>query len=91
MAKPIGLELLEQALREIHSDLREMIENAENDRREIRRQFDNLSVTLSGQLTGFEQRMSGMLRQAGNTDKTAARQYRPESQVMQGRFRLDCA
>jgi hypothetical protein len=57
MAEPSDLELLARHLQAIRNELREMLFHAENDRRNVRSQFDNLAATLASLLGAFEGRM----------------------------------
>jgi hypothetical protein len=61
MAEPINLELLERHLQRIRGDLRDMQFHAENDRRNIRSQFDNLAATHASQLGDVEAKMAARL------------------------------
>jgi chromosome segregation ATPase len=61
MAEPINLELRARHLQAIRADLRDMQFHAENDRRNIRSQFDNLAATHASQLGDVEAKMAARL------------------------------
>jgi hypothetical protein len=61
MAEPINLDLLAKHMQAIRAELREMKYNAENDRRNVRSQFDNLAATHASQLGDIEARMAARL------------------------------
>jgi hypothetical protein len=61
MAEPINLELPARHLQAIRGELREMLFHAENDRRNVRSQFDNLAATLASRLGDVEARMAARL------------------------------
>ena len=61
MAEPINLELLARHLQGIRAELRDMQFHAENDRRNLRSQFDNLAATHGSQLGDVESKMAGRL------------------------------
>ena len=61
MAEPINLELLARHLQGIRAELRDMQFHAENDRRNVRSQFDNLAATHDSQLGDVEAKMAARL------------------------------
>lgn len=61
MSDPINLELLARHLQAIRAELRDMQFNAENDRRNIRSQFDNLAATHGSQLGDVEAKIAARL------------------------------
>jgi hypothetical protein len=61
MAEPINLELLARHLEGIRAGLRDMQSHAENDRRNVRSQFDNLAATHGSQLGEVEEKMAARL------------------------------
>ena len=61
MAEPINLELLARHLQGIRAELRDMRFHAENDRRNVRSQFDNLAATHASQLGDVEAKMAARL------------------------------
>ncbi|HEV8679155.1 MAG TPA: hypothetical protein VGQ90_07255 [Stellaceae bacterium] len=61
MAEPINLELLAKHMQAIRAELREMKYNAENDRRNVRSQFDNLAATHASQLGDVEAKMAARI------------------------------
>ena len=61
MAEPINLELLARHLQGIRAELRDMQFHAENDRRNVRSQFDNLAATHASQLGDVEAKMAARL------------------------------
>ena len=61
MAEPINLELLARHLQGIRAGLRDMQFHAENDRRNVRSQFDNLAATHASQLGDVEAKMAARL------------------------------
>ena len=61
MAEPINLELLARHLQGIRAELRDMQFHAENDRRNLRSQFDNLAATHGSQLGDVEATMAARL------------------------------
>jgi hypothetical protein len=61
MAEPINLELLARHLQAIRAELRDMQFHAENDRRNVRSQFDNLAATHASQLGDIEAKMAARL------------------------------
>jgi predicted nuclease with TOPRIM domain len=61
MAEPINLELLARHLQEMRAALREMQFHAENDRRNIRSQFDNLAATHASRFGEVEATMAARL------------------------------
>ena len=61
VAEPINLELLARHLQGIRAELRDMQFHAENDRRNVRSQFDNLAATHASQLGDVEAKMAARL------------------------------
>ncbi|MGE0258600.1 MAG: hypothetical protein AB7H71_16855 [Alphaproteobacteria bacterium] len=61
MAEPIDLELLPRHLQGIRAELCDMQFHAENDRRNVRSQFDNLASTHASQLGDVEAKMAARL------------------------------
>ncbi|MGD9614824.1 MAG: hypothetical protein AB7H90_12990 [Alphaproteobacteria bacterium] len=61
MTEPINLELLARHLQGIRAGLRDMQFHAENDRRNIRSQFDSLAATHASQLGDVEAKMAARL------------------------------
>jgi hypothetical protein len=61
MAEPINLELLARHLQGIRAELRDMQFHAENDRRNVRSQFDNLAATHASQLGDVEAKVAARL------------------------------
>ena len=61
MAEPINLDLLARHLQAIRAELRDMQFHAENDRRNLRSQFDNLAATHASQLGDVEAKMAARL------------------------------
>jgi predicted nuclease with TOPRIM domain len=61
MAEPINLELLARHLQGIRAALRDMQFHAENDRRNVRSQFDNLAASHGSQLGDVEAKLAARL------------------------------
>jgi chaperonin cofactor prefoldin len=61
MPEPISLELLARHLQAIRNELREIKYSAENDRPNVRSQFENLAATNANQLGDIEARVAGRL------------------------------
>jgi chaperonin cofactor prefoldin len=61
MAEPINLDLLARHLQAIRAELRDMQFHAENDRRNVRSQFDNLAATHASQLGDVEAKIAARL------------------------------
>jgi chromosome segregation ATPase len=61
MAEPINLDLLARHLQAIRAELRDMQFHAENDRRNLRSQFDNLAATHGSQLGDVEAKVAARL------------------------------
>ena len=61
MADPISLELLARHLQAIRAELRDIQFHAENDRRNIRSQFDNLTATHASQLGDVEAKLAARI------------------------------
>ena len=59
--EPISLDLLARHLQAIRNELREIKFNAENDRRNVRSQIDNLAATHASQLGDVEARMTARI------------------------------
>ena len=61
MAEPINLELLARHLQAIRTELRDMQFHAENDRRNVRSQIDNLAATHASQLGDVEAKLAARI------------------------------
>jgi chromosome segregation ATPase len=61
VSDPISLDLLAKHLQAIRNELREIKYNADNDRRNVRSQFENLVATNASQLGDIEARLAARL------------------------------